>query len=98
MKNHVRAFVNEGNDVSTTMQFQEALTSHGGVPGARVTMIQGSFSEKLSMKWPGISKLDNFEFHEEGVRAWRAYGVGEGKFFLWSKFKGTLCSLNNVIF
>ena len=86
MKNHVRAFIDEGNDVSTTAQFKNALTSHGGVPGARVSLIQGSFSDKLTVKLPGISKLNNFEFEDEGVRVWRAYGVGEGKLFPWSNF------------
>ena len=71
MKYHVRAFIDEGNDVSTTSQFEKTLTSHGGVPGARVSLIQGSFSDKLMVKLPGISKLNNFEFQEEGVRVWR---------------------------
>lgn len=88
MKNHVHAFIDEGNDVSTTAQFEKALTSHGGVPGARVSLIQGSFTDKLTVKLPGISKLNNFEFENEGVRVWRAYGVGEGKLFPWSNFKG----------
>ena len=33
MKNHVRAFIDEGNDVSTTAQFEKVLMSHGGVSG-----------------------------------------------------------------
>ena len=94
MKNHVRAFVNEGNGVNTTKQFEEALTSHGGVPGARVTVVEDTFSGKLTVKLPGISKLNNFEFNEEGVRVWRAYGVGEGKLLSWSNFKGTICTCN----
>ena len=32
MKDHVRAFIDEGNDVNSTSQFEKALTSHGGVP------------------------------------------------------------------
>lgn len=43
MKNHVRAFIDEGNDVSTTAQFEKALMSHGEVSGVRVSLIQGSF-------------------------------------------------------
>ena len=89
MKNHVRALIDEGNDVSTTSEFKKALTSHGGVPGARVSLIQGSFSDNLTVKLPGISKLNNFEFQEEGVRVWRAYSVAEGKLFPLSNFKGT---------
>ena len=94
-ENHVRAFIDEGNDVSTTAQIEKALTPQGGVPGARVSLIQGSFSDKVTvstLKLPGISKLNNFEFEDEGVRVWRVYDVGEWKLFLnlWSNLKGTL--------
>ena len=41
MKNHVRSYVSEGHDVVTTEQFQEALLSHGGVPGARMRVSMG---------------------------------------------------------
>ena len=64
MKNHVRAFIDEGNDVITIVQLH-ITASHGEVSGARVSLIQGSFSDKLTVKLPGISK----------------YGVGEGKPF-----------------
>ena len=39
--------------------------SYGEVSGTQVSLIQGSFSDKLTVKLPGISKYD----------------VGEGKFF-----------------
>ena len=54
----------EGNDVITIAQLH-ITTSHGEVSGAQVSLIQGSFSGKLTVKLPGISK----------------YGVGEGKLF-----------------
>jgi len=41
-ENHVLAFIDAGNDISTTAQIEKALTSQGGVPGARVSLIQGS--------------------------------------------------------
>ena len=50
MKNNVRAFINEGNDVTTTKQFEEALTSHGGVSRARVSLAQDTLSDKLNVK------------------------------------------------
>ena len=93
MKNHVRSFVNKGNDVLTAEQFLSALTSRGGVSGARVSLVQGNSSSKTNVKWPGISKLNNFEFSSDGVRVWRAYQVGEGKFFPWSEFEGTFYPL-----
>ena len=93
MKNHVRSFVNEGNDVLTAEQFLSALTSRGGVSGARVSLVQGNSSSKTNVKWPGISKLNNFEFSSDGVRVLRAYQVGEGTNFPWSEFEGTFYPL-----
>ena len=29
----------------------------------------------------GISLLNNFAFEQDGIRAWKAYGIGPGKFF-----------------
>ena len=93
MKNHVRSFVNEGNDVLTAEQFLSALTSRGGVSGARVSLVQGNSSNKTNVKWPGISKLNNFQFSSDGVRVWRAYQVDEGKLSPWSEFEGTFYPL-----
>lgn len=81
-KAHIRAFINEGNDVTNASQLNDALLSCGGVRGVRVTCRQ-SIQETSNMesipKIPNISKLNNFEFHEGFMKAWRAYGIGEGK-------------------
>ena len=58
-----------------------------------MSLVQGNRSNKTNVKWPGISKLNNFEFSSDGVRVWRAYQVGEGKFFPWSEFEGTFYPL-----
>ena len=95
MKNHVRTYINEGHDVITAEQFQEAMLSHGGVPGARIALLPDLVRDKSSTKWPGISKVNNFEFTCDGVKVWRAYNVGEGNLFPWSKFEGK--SAHNMI-
>lgn len=38
-KNHVRFFINEGNDVTTSKQMKDALLSHGGIQGVRVAAL-----------------------------------------------------------
>ena len=58
-----------------------------------MSLVQGNSSNKTNVKWPGISKLNNFEFSSDGVRVWQAYQVGEGKFFPWSEFEGTFYPL-----
>ena len=60
---------------------KDALTSCGGVTGVRVTSmdtIQGlAVSEHAKIK--NISKLNNFEFKDDCIKSWRAYGIGKGK-------------------
>lgn len=79
-KAHVRRFINEGHDVETADQLKEAIASHGGVQGVRVAAME-RINETLenTQKIPGISKLNNFAFDKNSVKAWRAYGIGKGK-------------------
>ena len=39
-KNHIRTYINEGNDVLTAKQLETALLSNGGVNGVRVVSMQ----------------------------------------------------------
>lgn len=79
-KAHVRRFINEGHDVETADQLKEGIASHGGVQGVRVAAME-RINETLenTQKIPGISKLNNFAFDKNSVKAWRAYGIGKGK-------------------
>lgn len=81
-KAHVRRFINEGNDVTTAEQLKEAISSYGGVEGVRVAAME-SINEtplEITQKIPGISKLNNFAFHNncKSVKTYRAYGIGNG--------------------
>ena len=42
-----------------------------------MSLVQGNSSNKANVKWPGNSKLNNFEFSSDGVRVWRKYGKCE---------------------
>lgn len=80
-KNHIRMFINEGNDVTNAQQMKDALLSHGGIEGVRVA-VEDSLEESVSGELPkiaGISKLNNFRFTGGKLIAWRAYAVGSGK-------------------
>ena len=37
-------------------------------------------------KWEGISFINNFAYTNGGIRTWREYGIGPGKFLKWSHF------------
>ena len=80
-KSHIRLYINEGNDVTTAQQMQDALLSHGGIEGVRVA-VADSVEDSAACDLPkitGISKLNNFRFDDGKLLAWRAYAVGSGK-------------------
>ena len=59
-KNHIRTYINEGNNVTTAAEMKEALLSYGGVEGVRVAILP-SIEETVELrKISGISKLNNF--------------------------------------
>lgn len=63
-------------------QLKSALLSHGGIEGVRVAVMQSVEEEAVvddNRKTIGINKLNNFEFKDEILVAWRAYGMGKGK-------------------
>ena len=80
-KGHIRAFINEGNDVCTANDLEKALLSHGGLEGVRVVCLD-TINETAddAQTITGITKLNNFEFSsDESITCWRAYSVGRGK-------------------
>ena len=94
IKAHVRHYVNEGHDVLTHSDFKDAMLSFGGVRGVRVALFNSAeSSQQLSSdstdKLEGVSTLNNFSYDgTDTIKAWKAYGVGEGKPFTLSKPKG----------
>ena len=82
MKGHIQRWVNEKHDVVTAVDMKEALESYGGVRGCRIAVAEVDVSKAAKPEeWRGISALFNFEFLASGIRAWKAYGVGEGQMF-----------------
>ena len=80
-KGHIRAYINEGNDVCTATDLKNALLSHGGLEGVRVVSVEAiTETPDESQNITGITKLNNFELSsEESITCWRAYCIGSGK-------------------
>ena len=57
------------------------MVSSGGVPGVRV-MLCGSqdILKPVAVKREGVSFITNIEYGSDGMRVWRSYTVGPGKF------------------
>ena len=81
MKNHMRRYLNEGNDINSACDMNKALDSYCGVKGCRVSVASTDTSEQelTQHKWSGIQSFNNFEFQRLGIRVWKTYGIGKGK-------------------
>ena len=83
----MKIYLKEGHDIETAEQMVAAIESQGGVPGVRVKLCGPQSDEvPFPVKWEGISFLNNMKFSKEGIRVWRAYGIGTGKLKLWEDF------------
>ena len=88
MKAHIRRWVNEKHNVITAEDMKTALESHGGVKGVRAAVVQVDTNKEITAnKIPGISLLNNFSFEGNGIRAWRAFSVGPGRFLSYSQLE-----------
>ena len=85
IKGHINVYLNEGHDVNNAAQMKEAVESNGGIPGVIVKYVKlpEASSDKIMVKWDGISALNNFQFEERGIRVWKAYKIGPGKLVPW---------------
>ena len=88
IKGDIGRYVNEGNDVMNGEQLKTAIESGQGTTGVKASYVAANTSRTPSVKWDGISLLNNFQYEEKGVRVWRAFNVGPGKLFPWVTFEG----------
>ena len=86
IKTYLKTYVNEGNSIRTASEMKSAIESIG-IPGVRVAVVAAPAKQcDDHSKWDGISSLNDFVFTEEGIRAYKAYGIGRGKLYHWSAF------------
>ena len=87
LKSHMRRFINEGNDINTANDMKVAIELYGEVKCcyATVAEIQDSFQSVTKHSMTGIQALNNFLFESAGLRAWKTYNVGTGRFFRWHR-------------
>ena len=84
IKNHMRAFLHSGNDIETAQDMKKAIESNGGVAGVAVTLCgKQTNSNFKTTKWDGVSYINNIEYNDQGMKIWKAYGIGTGKSLDW---------------
>jgi len=87
MKSHIRRYVNAGHDVENASDMKRALDSYSGVRGCRASVVKVNTSAQQihSHNWTGVQMFSNFQFSEGGIRMWKAYNIGQGKFVHYQK-------------
>ncbi|PFX14753.1 hypothetical protein AWC38_SpisGene21066 [Stylophora pistillata] len=80
MKSTIRRYCNEGHDAVSAKDMRAAL-SERPVRGTTACVCSINETKKTLevQKIHGFSKYHNFKFEEEGMRIWRAYGIGQGR-------------------
>jgi hypothetical protein len=87
IKNKIKAYLNSGNDVETAKQMKIAIESRSGIQGVRVMLCDTPLVPTLEpLKWEGVSFVNNISYCENGMKVWREYNIGLGKFLEWSEF------------
>ena len=81
MESALKKFGNEGNDILTASDMRRALKERQ-VSGttACVSRIDKADNSLVIKKINGFSTFHNFQYDSYGIRLWKAYGIGEGKF------------------
>ena len=81
LKASIRRYCNESHNVDSAKNIHTALKERP-VRGttASVCIVQEQNSTLEINKIANLSNLHNFEFTQEGLRVWRAFNVGPGKF------------------
>ncbi|CAB4011594.1 hypothetical protein AWC38_SpisGene58 [Paramuricea clavata] len=80
MKSALKTFGNEGNDILTASDMRKALKERK-VSGttACVGKIVEAKNSLVIKKVKGCSTIHNFQYESNGIRLWKAYGIGNGK-------------------
>ena len=80
MKSALKTFGNEGNDFLTASDMRRALEERK-VSGttACVGKIDEAKNSLVIKKVKGFSTIHNFQYESNGIRLWKAYGIGDGK-------------------
>ena len=87
LKSHIRQYVNAGNDVEKAKDMKKAIDSYSGVRGCRVSVLKvdTSAQDLHNHNLNGVLMFSNFKFCVDGIRMWKAFSVGEGKFVRYDK-------------
>ena len=74
---HVGRFINDGYNVQTVEGLETAMLSAGGLTGIRVALVDLLGIKENSIKWDGISLINNLQYMDTTITVWWSYNVAE---------------------
>ena len=81
MKSSIRTYCNEGHDVLTAVDMRNALIKHPVKGTTAAVNVVNETKKTLSInKIEHFSTFHNFKYEDSGVKVWKCYGIGNGKF------------------
>ena len=82
LNSHIRQYANAGNEVKKAIDMKKAIDSYSRVRGCRASVVKvdTSTQDLHNHNWNGVQMFSNFKFCADGIRMWKAFNVGEGKF------------------
>ena len=82
----MRRYCNEGHDITTASDMNEALkTRRVKGTSAAVCELDRSGEEVKVNRMNNFSAFHNFSYEDEGLRVSKVYGVGDGRLIPWSE-------------
>ena len=78
LKSHMRVHLNQGSNIDTPQEIEDAIQSSGNVPGFHVTLC-GSLQNQnpsLNVKITGVSLISDVQYNDGSLTVWGAYGIG----------------------
>ena len=80
LKSSIRKYCNEGHNIINATDMHTALNHHVVKRTClSVNEVNQSIEQLVSHKIPYFSSYHNFMYENDGIRVWRAFGVGKGK-------------------
>ncbi|CAC5390370.1 unnamed protein product [Mytilus coruscus] len=83
MRGKMQVYVLNGNNIKTAKDMKTAIDYQHRVSGVQssVVAIKNENLKFTSHKWKGITNFNNLEFLPDGIKVWKAYNVGSGRFY-----------------
>ncbi|CAC5395936.1 unnamed protein product [Mytilus coruscus] len=82
MRTKMKTFVASGKDVITAKDMKVAIDDGSGVVGCQVAYVTVDSTKQTltSHKWKGVNAYTDIKYEENGIRVYRAHGIGTGSF------------------